>query len=522
MVIDSFATILGRKSLRPISREFKIAFVSASILVFITHFFFFSNYLINHDSVETFYTAYDYLHLGRWASAWAASVRGMYELPALSGVITAVTIGLTAGWSVRILSLKRTGGIVLASAFLATFPGVVSVLIYHCDWFFFALLCSAGSAYCAKYGGRWGTLAGAGLFALSCGIYQSYISYAIGLLVMDCILELYSEKPWRETLKRGARYIGMILAGFLLYALILQISLKVNGVTLSSYKGIDTMGLSQIGVYLQSIPKAYREFFTYFLSVPYVSETVRWLQHVLTLVGLATAGALVLRRKLYREPVRVILLGVGFAVIPLALSITSAITPTDINLLNMYAYTLHFLLCIRLVEMFGEDCVQTQEKRNACLQLTCAALCAVLCWTNIRVDNAAYMKMRVLYDNTMALANRIVMQVEQTEGYLPGETPVVIVGSPSSQYYNHAQTYFSQDGLWYITGVNFWSLLGTYSTHDFFMDILGTTFGHATQEQKDSLTESGVLDEMPCYPAQGSVQMYEDIVVVKLSDGNFT
>ena len=40
----------------------------------------------------------------------------------------------------------------------------------------------------------------------------------------------------------------------------------------------------------------------------------------------------------------------------------------------------------------------------------------------------------------------------------------------------------------------------------------------ATPEQRQEVMESGVLETMPIYPAQGSIQEYNGMILVKLSE----
>lgn len=513
----------GTDGKRTLSWEFKFAFVSAAVMAFFTHLFCFTNYLVNHDSVETFYCFFDYLHLGRWASKYAAMLRGPYELTAVIAVVTILMLALTAAFIVRCLDLQDRVCIFLTSGFVATFPTVASVLAYQSEWFFIALVLSAVGAYCTQVYRR-GWIAGILLIALSCGIYQSYLSVAIGLLLMDRLIALFSEKPLKDVVKRGLGYVGVLLAALVLYYGILILSLKINHVALSSYKGIDTIGFGNIGVYLASVPRAYSDYGRFFLNAIYLGKPLQLLQGAFLILSLCVAGVLVIWRKLYQEKLRVLLIVVGTFLIPLALSLTSVIAPqeTNINILNQYAYLLQYVLSLKLFELFSREAQGRIHLGNTLVQVFSFVVCVLLCWSNFKVDNQAYFRMNLCNENTKAIANRIVMRIEEMEEYIPLETPVTFVGSPSSQYYFHGQTYFSGNGSEIVTGSSFWSLIGVYSTHDFFMDILGTTFTFATPEQQEALTNSSVVAEMPCYPHKDSIQYVDGVIVVKLSEGSYT
>lgn len=394
-------------------------------------------------------------------------------------------------------------------------------MAYANEWYFTAMMLSAMGAYCTqRY--RYGWIAGILLIAVSCGIYQSYLSYAIGLLLLDRLFALYSDEPLKDIVKKGLLYVGTLFGAVVLYYVILQMLLKVEGISLLSYKGIDTIGFSNLGNYLASIPRAYSDYGRFFLDSAYLGKPAQLLQVIFLLLSLFAAGTLVIWKKLYREKARVVLITLGMLLIPPALSITSILVSQEvnINILNQYAYLLQFIFCLKFFEMFGQEAKGRLQWGNVLLQLFSFVVCVVLCWSNVILNNQAYLRMNLCYENTMALANRITMRVEETEGYIPMETPVAFVGGPSSEYFFLVQKYFADTGVNVVTGTDFSSLLGTYSTRVFFNYFVGATLVSPSQEQKDAILQSGILNEMPCYPLKDSVQYVDGVVIVKLGESN--
>ena len=47
---------------------------------------------------------------------------------------------------------------------------------------------------------------------------------------------------------------------------------------------------------------------------------------------------------------------------------------------------------------------------------------------------------------------------------------------------------------------------------------IGLHLPKMTADQWQAVYCSGILDEMPCYPSEGSVILYEGVAVVKFSD----
>lgn len=138
---------------------------------------------------------------------------------------------------------------------------------------------------------------------------------------------------------------------FIRFYVILLVALQITGVTLREYKGLNTLGLSQIGAYLSSIPVAYRDYFSFFAHTPYLSRPIQYLQHIFSILGVCAYGYLLFFKKVWRTPTSLILQLAGFALLPLALSITSALTPAPVSMLNQYAYILHFVFCLKFIEL---------------------------------------------------------------------------------------------------------------------------------------------------------------------------
>ena len=57
-----------------------------------------------------------------------------------------------------------------------------------------------------------------------------------------------------------------------------------------------------------------------------------------------------------------------------------------------------------------------------------------------------------------------------------------------------------------------------YSYDRFIKNFLGFDISFASQEEMDSILETDAFKRMPSYPFEGSIQIIDNIVVVKLSE----
>lgn len=493
----------------------RIAFLSAALFAAITHLYAFVHILVNHDSTSTFYCTSNFLDLARWASLPATALDSNVTLPVIMGVLSVLYLAATAALTVSILNITLPLNIILVSAFITTFPPLVSVFAYASEWFLAALVLNAAGAFVVKKYRR-GWIPGILLITLGLGVYQSYLAYAIGLFLFDCILSLLAKEDTLTVIKRGIKYVLVLLVSIVLFYVVLQVALRLTGIALRDYKGLNTMGFSQVGTYLASIPTAYRDYFSFFIHTDYLSQPIQYLQNILFLLGACAYGYLVFFRRSWRNPAALALQMAGFGLLPLALSITSAITSAQVNTLNQYAYVLHFVFCLKLLEQAVQDGMVQKARKALSVYALSALLCVCMLWSNLCLDNLAYVQMKVMYDNSLSLGTRITARVETVEEYTP-DTPVVFIGIPNYRdLYMHASALFPETGS--LIGVNNLPI-GAYSTRAFFKYFVGIDFPGINGEQRALLEESDIIASMPCYPEKGSVIYYEGMILIKLSDG---
>jgi len=96
--------------------------------------------------------------------------------------------------------------------------------------------------------------------------------------------------------------------------------------------------------------------------------------------------------------------------------------------LMKYAFCLVYVFDILLLR----QCLQSlPESRvfSGCAAIS-LALIAALVWGNIQTANALYLKKDLERQATLSRMTELCLRLDQTEGYVPGETPVVFIGLP--------------------------------------------------------------------------------------------
>lgn len=497
-----------------ISPSVKLSFLTAFILGVITHLYLFTNLLLNHDSIIGLVTENEHTVLGRWALRYLSELSTDYQLPVVIGILSILALAITSVLTVRILNLSHPVSIILVSGFIVTSPIAAAIFSYlfTVDAYFIALSFNAVGVYLTKKY-RWGWIASIVLLAVACGTYQAFIGYAIGLFLFDCIMSLLSENSVQETIKQGVKYILIILFSLISYYVILKLILSVRGMSLGAYQGIDQFNVFDIRGFLSCIPSAYGIFRLYLWNTPYLPAQFLFVQRIICLLFPILFTFLLISKKVYREPLRLLLAILGVLLIPLALDFIAILSVhSTVHELMVYSFILFFIFTVKLAEMSAQEILSLHLKHWLFPFALNTLLCSILIWGNFCISNIIYLRMQICYENTFAVTNRIVARMEALDEYSL-DTPVVILGGLKESSYGKADLFrkFDDFGGTAMTILN--------DPRIFITDYLGTPLAHASPEQREEILSSGIIDSMPCYPENGYIQVHSGVIIVKLSDG---
>ena len=222
--------------------QWKICFFAAIIVGFVAHLYKITNWLPNWDSLVFRYDSQNMIALGRWFLPVVCSFSSFYDLPFLNGVIAIVFHALSAVCICKILDVRKKITAFLVGAVIVSFPTVTSVMMYNyvADGYSIAFFLSTLAAlFMTKEKPRYSL--SVVLIALSSGIYQSYITVTIMLVLLYLIDEIiYSRTSFRIVLKKSVWMILSGLLGVALYGVILKLFLSSFNVELLDYQGINS------------------------------------------------------------------------------------------------------------------------------------------------------------------------------------------------------------------------------------------------------------------------------------------
>lgn len=455
--------------------------------------------------------------LGRFLQPVYWLVRGRLVVPSVVVLFTAAFLSLTCLIVANLFELNGSREIALLSGLLVTHETFVVTAATYLPWmdvYALALLLSALGASCFLSGGRKAWICPV-FFMLSLGLYQSYLPVAAMLMILALIRRTLSgERPGR-VFQTGLLACASLVAGLLLYALAFKVVLAVAGSSASfDYNGVGSLGSFDFA----SIPRYLLDTVLTplrFLFVPGSNAVPSHAPSISAVLNLAllllVLVMLMVRAKPLPTSAKAMLLLLVFLLIP-GCNFVQFIWQGTVSGLTIYAYVFFdvaaLLLAVAALRM-------RQPFARLAARMAQLLLCVVIL-QNAMLAHQLSTKRSLEFSSTLSAFTRILDEAEQTPGYVPGETPVVLIGMlPSSSISMERpgfETSAAHQGARYTyaaayEGANSW----------YVRMILGEHVNLVEDSVMRSLSASPEAQAMPCYPQAGFCQMVGDLLYIRIS-----
>lgn len=497
-----------------IKKEWWLAFASTVAIALLIHMPVLLSDIPNHDGLDSMYFDQNMITSGRWFLMVACGFSSFYTIPWIIGMLGICFLGIAAAAIMEILEVKKPWAIVLCSGLLAAFPALASTFAYvfTLDGYMLALLLAVLAVlFTKKY--RKGFLAGGVCLAFSLGTYQAYLPFAIILSVFSILMLAMEDGKTAEKVKKGLQYLYMGIIGVVLYYVILQVLLKIQGKELASYQGINDMtsGVAAGDGLLSTLAGMYRDFLKFTLRGNVLYQNIISCAALFILIAAAAvvALALVRQRKWWKNPFFFAIIGVAVIVLPLATNIILMISPdVTYHLLMRYQWVLYLIGLIAFVGRYAENTRFSGQVEWAAL-----AAAVVLVFFYGVTDNIAYSNLQKRYEKTYAYCVRLLDRIEQTDGYYQG-IPIAMIGVVGEEQY--PQTDITLAVTSNMIGMNGDSLLYTGENYRKFMQhYLGATLNILPPEAMEEIYYSQEYIEMDSFPGENSIRIIDGIMYIK-------
>lgn len=410
--------------------------------------------------------------------------------------------------------------VLIAGIFTAniTVIATASTYIHDLDCNMLALLLAVFAVYLwRKYekGFPYGMIPG----CLSMGFYQSFVSVTITLILLYLIMYLLNGERFQAAIKKGVKSIGMIIGGGVLYFLAMKLVCFVTGVSLLSgnYNSVNTILSMQLPEILRTAIYGYLYTCYQILTVTSVySKPVVFGLHI-TII--AIAGIIILFR-IFKKEIHVkekILTLILIALLPIGMNAVYTLTGGMSHDLMYFAIWLVYLFVL-LIAWWTVNHFDTMIPiLKVGQRVVITVLVFIILWGNVQTANAAYLKKDLEQSANLSLFTRIIYQMESYDGYITGETPVVFVGKPDSLL----DEIPGFERIYEITGNGSGYVLGAAECRFYQAYFDYILLNPAIMADSKTWSQMQTRDEviaMPCYPEEGSVEIIDGVIVVKLGD----
>lgn len=492
----------------------KAAFFSCLIGGYLVHLYAFTNLIPNSDGLSRVFDLQQMTIEGRWSLHYATALNGFTQMPAAIGLLALVLLSLTAALVVDLLGLKSAVLSGLAGAVMSAFPclGYTFLYMFTSSAYCLSILLAAVSVWLARRG-RLGWLWGAAVLALSMGIYQAYSAFAVSLSLLAVLREAQDPRStFRGTLRFGLRLMGSLLLGAVLYYVVLLAFLKIKDLELISYLGMDIVGSGfPVGELPRLILTAYKQAVTFFFLPSSASSFASRPMAVCDAIALAGGALCFFSLAKGKELWRVLGSLAMLALLPLGMDFGQILTPySSATPIMKYAFVCAYLALLFLVDR-ADGGTGWDRVRAPALAVWAAALLIVFLNTN----NLLYTASAQAHRATESYLTRLWMRVEECPGYEPGAEVAIIGAIPEDQLKAQIESYAQVDHYSVPKGT---VLLGNKHIYFYLRDWLNIPVEELSEETMLAVSASREFEEMPLYPAPGSVRELDGRIVVKLRE----
>ena len=478
-----------------------------------------SNNLFSHDALLQIVgddSAWQ-IALGRFVQPFLLFVRGGVSSPWLISVIAIIELLIAAYFLLDLLNIDTFPGMFLCLGIMICNTVIITAntsFIPWLDFYMLALLTSVFGVWCWERGKVLYRFMAICSMAISMGIYQAYICVSIGLFIILLIRRLQDEYKVRLFIKETClKCFCLIVAAVLYYLMWSIVRRTLNIWVANTYNGLAGMLSGEGESIFQLIRGTYCGVINFFWN-PNVYYTlvfkeknlsVIWLW-IMRFVNISVIISIVLRIILEWENKKTaiwqkLMQFVLLFILPFGVNFVCFLSKGMVHSLMIYAYFLVYLLALRPIEN-GNNAV-----RNF-WSVIVSVLLFVFVWINVVWGNQIYLKLSLQDRANVSFTTMLVHDIVTTDGFEPGITQVALAGTIEQSPYICDLPGF-ESVYCYGMKKTTTTYMGTEASYVKYQLNFPIILGYVPIDEK--------IQAMPIYPAKGSIDYVDGVLVVHLS-----
>ena len=324
----------------------------------------------------------------------------------------------------------------------------------------------------------------------------------------------------RKVGKDFLRFFSMGVLEIFLYYGILKLILLRTGIELASYKGASDVGIINTLKNLHhTVKNCYVDFFNYFFTSKimingFITIPLNILLFAFSF-SLFVYECFKLRNRLDIGRLFLILLA-----LPVACNFINISAPeTRIGLLTSGG-----MLCVLpfVVVLFDNFKVIIAKKEISGICFLICTLAILLSYNYVLINTRDAIQLKKHTDKTLYLANRILYSLESNDHY-SNNIKILVIGSPRDGNYktsypfssSNTNKYVDYELIWNNYDGEYWCWQNIYSHY------FGLNLNFCSYDEMKQILETEEFKSAKIYPESESIFLKNDILVVKISNGNF-
>lgn len=446
---------------------------------------------------------------------------GTYSNSFLNGIVSLIIIALTNALIIKILNVKKNIYIIIASSIMVLSTGLISMYAYIFTAVFYsiAIFLSVFSTYMFvfyfdnKNFPIKKVFVTAVLLYLSLTIYQSYILFGIIVYLLYALTQLFYNK---FSVKYLFYYVISVIFAIILYIITNKLFFaafnRINNsfvggyseLQIASYQGIssfDTFGFLSIN----SILNVFKHIF--------ISDEILFKNnfyiYIMLLVLIIFSSLYVFLTIEYSLAQKIYIIFTDFLLLVVINSLYILEPSTSLYALPLYPKCLIFLLPI----------VYMQNIRfKPLIKYIMCVLFIYLIMYNIALSNNIYVNRFFRQANEINYCETLAARIQSVEGY-SDKYDIYVYGKENSlntNVYKYDMKFNDKNMMFdSITPYNT-SSLNTYNFY-WYMEVW-TGFKASLFKQNVSGEYDDIVKGMSCYPADGSIKVVDNKILIKFSE----
>jgi len=469
-----------------------------------------------HDDIFSLFGTGATITSGRWMLFVVSELEilifgnGHFSTPLVNGLFSLLCIGLSAGLTVRLVRIRSRMLCFLLGGFLAVFPVITALFgfMFALPYYMLALLMmTAGGTLICEKGSWWKKLSGVLLSGCSIGIYQAFLPMLPALILLYDLEQLAGSEEKDCFLRHAAVQMLCVLGAAGVYFAGNRVFLALYDFQMDSYMSLDQAGTVSLSEYAGRMGRAYGEFLNPGRNV--LSDMYPQHLHDVYLAMLALTGLLAvihLWNLFGKKPKKAGWSCVLLLLFPVACNFIFVMS-SEVHSLMVYGQVMEAVLLAWLANRMGSP---SSRGRRLAVRMTALGL-ALSCAMYIRYDNQCYLKTAFQQQEAISWNTALVTRIKSVKGYRD-ELPVAWVNRVRSE----DRTLYRMEELEGITLASYEQDLQGYLNNWAWEEFLARWCGFKPETVNPAnVQEWPEVREMPPYPEEGSIQIVNDIVIVR-------